>query len=193
MRQYIIYLMIALITCTGCRVIRPDLEVETDERETLTDMSGMPSEAPSGGVSIDDEEDVTTPSVDMDVPPPMTTNDQGIRLDMCEGYGRIVNCLTLDYCGDSDPIDLALCASCSANLGVELPNPPCPELCGDGYDNDLDGLVDCEDSEDCRSIVTELGEVCLQAHEDDCFDGYDNDGDGFIDCEDSDCVDIQCE
>lgn len=193
MRQYIIYLMIALITCTSCRVIRPDLEVETDERETLTDMSGMPSESPSGGVSMDDEEDVTTLPVDMDVPPPVTTNDQGVRLDMCEGYGLVVNCLALDACNpNAGPVELTICALCYETLGLELPNPPCPEVCGDDYDNDQDGLVDCEDSEDCRSIVTELGEVCLQVDEEFCFDGVDNDGDGFIDCDDADCVDVEC-
>ena len=43
---------------------------------------------------------------------------------------------------------------------------PVAEVCGDGIDNDLDGLVD----EGCTPIVVEV-----------CGDGLDNDGDGLID------------
>lgn len=50
--------------------------------------------------------------------------------------------------------------------------------CGDGVDNDGDGLIDCEDG-DCAT-TPECPEV-------DCEDGVDNDGDGLTDCEDDDC------
>lgn len=48
--------------------------------------------------------------------------------------------------------------------------------CGDGYDEDGDGLVDCEDA-DCVDACTEL----------DCGDAVDDDDDGFVDCQDDDC------
>lgn len=50
------------------------------------------------------------------------------------------------------------------------------EICGDGIDNDSDGLTDCDDDE-CSRL-----EVCLS-----CFDGLDNDGDGQADCNDVTC------
>ena len=55
--------------------------------------------------------------------------------------------------------------------------PPAPEVCGDTFDNDEDGLADCEDP-DCF-------EACTSPE--DCGDGLDNDGDGVEDCEDTDC------
>lgn len=62
-----------------------------------------------------------------------------------------------------------------AECGVDL---PCPEDCDDGMDNDLDGLLDCLDS-DC---VEDRG--CWEV----CKDGEDNDMDGLVDCFDADCV-----
>lgn len=55
------------------------------------------------------------------------------------------------------------------------PPPPTELNCGDGEDDDQDGLIDCEDS-DC---------ICIET---DCYDGVDDDQDGLIDCEDSDCL-----
>jgi len=55
------------------------------------------------------------------------------------------------------------------------------EDCGDGVDDDHDGLVDCED-DDCV-------DVCME----DCADHLDNDGDGFVDCDDDECsADVAC-
>lgn len=53
--------------------------------------------------------------------------------------------------------------------------------CGDQLDNDLDGLVDCDDP-DCFGILP----FCSQ--ESNCSDSMDNDGDGQADCLDSDCI-----
>ncbi|HUU33408.1 MAG TPA: fibronectin type III domain-containing protein, partial [Vicinamibacterales bacterium] len=50
--------------------------------------------------------------------------------------------------------------------------PPPEEVCGDGIDNDGDGLID----EDCAPAPIEV-----------CGDGIDNDGDGLID---EDCVEV---
>ncbi|MEN8130412.1 MAG: DUF3466 family protein [Pseudomonadota bacterium] len=62
--------------------------------------------------------------------------------------------------------------------GVE---PPLVEICDDGIDNDLDGLIDCLDSLDCSQEP-----VCNVSVEI-CDDGIDNDSDGRTDCRDKDC------
>ena len=54
------------------------------------------------------------------------------------------------------------------------------EVCGDGEDNDADGLIDCED-DDCFS------DTCPEI----CDDGEDNDADGDTDCDDADCEAIE--
>ena len=48
--------------------------------------------------------------------------------------------------------------------------------CGNGLDDDGDGLTDCDDP-DCSV-------ACIE----DCSDGIDNDLDGSIDCADEDCA-----
>lgn len=63
---------------------------------------------------------------------------------------------------------------------VDLYRPP-PEECSGGLDEDLDGLVDCDD-EDC------FGAAGLCEEELNCRDGADNDDDGVIDCADEDCA-----
>jgi hypothetical protein len=53
--------------------------------------------------------------------------------------------------------------------------------CGDGLDNDCDGLIDTNDP-GCVVVPSEAN----------CFDGLDDDdGDGAIDCADSDCANVQ--
>jgi hypothetical protein len=52
--------------------------------------------------------------------------------------------------------------------------------CSDGKDNDLDGKIDCEDS-DCKPY-------CLENTDAACHDGKDNDFDGKTDCESADCA-----
>jgi hypothetical protein len=51
--------------------------------------------------------------------------------------------------------------------------------CDDGTDNDGDGLVDCDDVDDCGSL-----QAC---NESSCTDGIDNDENGFVDCDDELC------
>ena len=57
------------------------------------------------------------------------------------------------------------------------------EDCQDGVDNDLDGKVDCADS-DCWTFPPGL---CPE----NCTDGIDNNQDGFLDCQDWDCIDTE--
>lgn len=76
---------------------------------------------------------------------------------------------------------------------VQTSNETTPDLCANGFDDDLDGVADCDDSQ-CSLVcfpppppdLTEdqcpLGtpDLC-------CSDAADNEGDGAIDCDDSDC------
>ena len=57
-------------------------------------------------------------------------------------------------------------------------HPGAAEVCGDGEDNDCDGLQDCEDGE-CSTDAS-----CTE----DCDNTTDDDGDGDIDCDDDDCL-----
>lgn len=68
---------------------------------------------------------------------------------------------------------------------------PFEGACGDFWDNDGDGLVDCDDP-DCAADIN-CNMVLMYGvpmpFESDCNDSLDNDGDGLVDCEDSDCWD----
>lgn len=91
----------------------------------------------------------------------------------------LLNLLTLGCTGPTAPDDPP--PPTVEDTGLEDTGPTdtgserTPEDCGDGVDNDLDGLVDCEDGE-CAETCTE-----------DCSDGVDNDLDGHTDCQDSSC------
>ena len=57
------------------------------------------------------------------------------------------------------------------------------EICDNQVDDDGDGLIDCDDTEDCSDAT-----VCQNVQED-CTNGIDDDGDGLVDCDDDDCTD----
>jgi hypothetical protein len=72
----------------------------------------------------------------------------------------------------------------------------CVEICGDGLDNDCDGVADEADCSQCAAQ-----EICGNGKDDNCDcvvdncatpeicnDGIDNDGDGLIDAEDPSCI-----
>ncbi|MEZ4273056.1 MAG: hypothetical protein R3C68_16975 [Myxococcota bacterium] len=84
--------------------------------------------------------------------------------------------------GDEDcqscATDCGECATCSSTEAFET-------SCGDGEDNDCDGLIDCDDT-DCGECGTCSS---TEAFETSCGDGEDNDCDGLIDCDDTDCSD----
>lgn len=55
------------------------------------------------------------------------------------------------------------------------------EICGSGVDEDVDGDVDCADTDCVGTPACASPEVCT--------DGLDDDGDGDVDCADADCED----
>ncbi len=85
-----------------------------------------------------------------------------------------------DDCEDSDGQVVEHCHE--AREGVE----DGPFFCGDAFDNDGDGLIDCDSAactffSNCTGRGNERGAGF-------CGDRRDNDGDGKTDCEDSDCA-----
>lgn len=79
---------------------------------------------------------------------------------------------------------------------------PTDEICDNGLDDDLDGAIDCDDSdcgrecrEDCDSGLDEDGDGlvdcadpdCAEFCPEDCFNGEDDDFDRLVDCDDPDC------
>ncbi|MGZ3457333.1 MAG: MopE-related protein [Archangium sp.] len=98
--------------------------------------------------------------------------------------------------------DMANCGRCgnACNAATELcVDGSCRQFqetsCGNGQDDDRDGLTDCADS-DCNGLScnTRGGCVCQggKATETVCSDNTDNDGDGLKDCADSDCNGQAC-
>ncbi len=73
-----------------------------------------------------------------------------------------------------------------------------PEQCGNGIDDDRDGLVDCFDGDclkqDCNfgRRCTSIGVCEVPKTEQLCNDGIDDDKDGLIDCADDDCKNKSC-
>lgn len=66
--------------------------------------------------------------------------------------------------------------------------PGSPEACGDTFDNDCDGAIDCLDP-DCPGKSCGVGLSCrsLVCAEDACGNNIDDDLDGQTDCADQDC------
>jgi hypothetical protein len=126
----------------------------------------------------------------------------------CDGYtetcGDGVCQSTGSYCDNGTRVDV----TCTPGLPPEDPEV----TCGDGLDNDCDGLTDADDP-DCQAVCTSIVErnVCrntagcewvggkngtcqyavacepTEPAEMTCNDGQDNDCDGLIDCADADC------
>ncbi len=81
---------------------------------------------------------------------------------------------------------------------------PTAEVCGNGQDEDCDGLRDCADSDCAGSACGADGRVCQggacvcggggapEPNEATCGDGRDNDCDGRTDCADPDCATRSC-
>ncbi len=136
------------------------------------------------------------------------------------GGGGAVTCTS---CGASACVGMVCDSSghtCSANTPSTCSTCPTGdvEICGDGVDNDCNGLVDCADPQ-CQPVGNALGGVCdLVGHtcsvngapgpsacttcsgnggtaettEASCGDGKDNDCNGLVDCQDAACAGQPC-
>ncbi len=96
--------------------------------------------------------------------------------------------------------DNGVVAECSFDFLIG-DGPVCiQEICGNGLDDDCDGLIDWADSdcENCGNGEDDEGETCFNCPQDMpfgeceelCGDGVDNDGDGFIDEECEICFNL---
>ncbi len=64
------------------------------------------------------------------------------------------------------------------------------DICFDTLDNDNDGLIDCDDGDECSGPL-DLCKSNLENTEPWCTDSIDNDLDSLIDCDDPDCQSLQ--
>ncbi len=86
---------------------------------------------------------------------------------------------------DGDGFVSAACGGDDCNDLNPNASPAMPEICGDGTDNDCNGVSDCLDPEcesdpECVCQPSPFGEQCENGQDDDC--------DGAVDCNDADCV-----
>ena len=101
-----------------------------------------------------------------------------------KGWTSLTSGLDINNRGDITGIGL-IEGEIHAFLAPAGDQPPQPEICNDGIDNDGDGLTDCEDTQDCSS---DPGCSAPPPEPEICNDGIDNDGDGLVDCLDKlDC------
>jgi hypothetical protein len=73
-------------------------------------------------------------------------------------------------------------------LPIQPPPEIGPEACFDGWDNDLDGNADCDDS-DCSELCQKHENDYAEFGQDSCRNGTDDDFDRKVDCDDPDCAD----
>ncbi len=91
------------------------------------------------------------------------------------------------------PAALTLSLGTAGCLEPVDPEPdPIEEVCTDGFDDDGDGWIDCDD-DDCDLDPSCAVALYMAPLPEDCDDGEDNDFDGLVDCDDEDCLeDIVC-
>lgn len=127
-----------------------------------------------------------------------------------------VYCLDDGYDDDGDKMIDCADPSCDGSLGskakksgpgckipslipkAQLDGGYCPceykteKTCHDGFDNDADGLTDCDDPDCAKCKTGNTCPGCFTKTLENCGDITDNDADGLWDCHDPDCWDKSC-
>jgi len=105
--------------------------------------------------------------------------------------------VAVQYADASGLVQNTLISGGGGTVPMGAPAPPTGEntdyLCSDGFENDGDSLIDCEDPDCIGKTGTgqyPAGARCEFGTETSCADGFDNDGDGDTDTADSDCPNL---
>jgi hypothetical protein len=85
---------------------------------------------------------------------------------------------------DGDGSFDAECGGSDCNDANPLAHPGAMEVCGDGADNDCNGVADCNDPA-CDGVPNC---ACVARGTEDCKNGIDDDCDGQLDCNDASCA-----
>jgi len=118
-----------------------------------------------------------------------------------DGYTDNVDCddTNPDIHPDAEELCDSIDNNCDGTVDEDCPTET--EICDDSIDNDGDGIIDCDDVDDCAdneacsTIDDGSGDDTTDDTEDDssteiCNDEIDNNGDDLIDCEDPECADF---
>ena len=127
--------------------------------------AGEGGDAGSGGVCLTD---------------PQCVDDDACTTDRCLGG----SCVHTPRDDDDDGHVAEQCFGDDCNDLNPNAHPGLPETCGDGSDNDCNGVIDCFDPAcfgvpDCGCVPSPGGENCQNQLDDDC--------DMTVDCNDADC------
>lgn len=119
---------------------------------------------------------------------------KGLCRDLDEGKKPRVFTMRRAVAPFAVPAALGLAIGGAGCLEPEEEYPENEINCTDGVDDDLDGLIDCDDSDCLVDEACTMVALYAVISPEDCTDGDDNDGDGWTDCDDEDCYeDPACE
>jgi hypothetical protein len=106
---------------------------------------------------------------------------------VASGYDASIFCpgsSCTDGDGDGFAIEGGDCGSLDCDDSDAGTNPGAAEICDDGFDNDCDANIDCDDNECSNAPVCDTNPPEVEI----CDDNLDNDGDNKVDCADKkDC------
>lgn len=175
-----------------------DCDGATDEG-CVCDFFGRPF-ALCAGAGVRDEQGICR----VNVPPPVSSFELSCNDGQDNDCDNLTDCDDGDCAGvDGCPLGRPRETSClpeddennNGLVGCEDPDcffsPRCRfgEICGNGVDDDQDGLIDCADSGECGAELC-AGEAGFSSGQGCLFRG-DEDGDGLFGCDDPDCFGVR--